>query len=121
MLERYHNKLNEGEHDIQERIRGVKKTIQHQVKEVEREYQKRKRAIEKEYSRATHAVKEELIEVGLCEWSDAKKKRVVSNACTDRREKARAAHTKALESCHDILNETLYQVRDVREAAWREP
>lgn len=103
VLERYHNKLNEGEHDIQERIRGVKKTIQHQVKEVEREYQKRKRAIEKEYSRATHAVKEELIE----------KKRVVSNACTDRREKARAAHTKALESCHDILNETLYQVRDL--------
>ena len=104
---------------MQQRIQGVKKTIQQQVKGVEREYQKRKRAIEKEYSRTTHAVKEELLEVVLCGWSNAQKKRVVSDACTERREKARAAHTKALGSCHDILNETLYQVRDVGEVVRR--
>ena len=63
MLERYHNKLVEGEHDIQMRRREVKQKINQGVKEIEREYQKRRRRIEKTFSRASHGVKQELLEV----------------------------------------------------------
>ena len=78
----------------------MRRAIQQEVKDVEREYQKRRRAIEKGYARETHAVKEELSEV--------------SDGCAERRSDARSAHTKAIEACQDILNESLYQVRDVR-------
>ncbi|KAK8828571.1 hypothetical protein WA577_000056 [Blastocystis sp. JDR] len=106
VLERYHNKLSEGERGIQESIQGVRRAIQQEVKDVEREYQKRRRAIEKGYARETHAVKEELSE----------KKKEVGDACAERRSDARSAHTKAIEACQDILNESLYQVRDLLRA-----
>ncbi|KAK8824053.1 hypothetical protein WA556_003378 [Blastocystis sp. ATCC 50177/Nand II] len=106
VLERYHNKLSEGERGIQESIQGVRRAIQQEVKDVEREYQKRRRAIEKGYARETHAVKEELSE----------RKKEVGDACAERRSDARSAHTKAIEACQDILNESLYQVRDLLRA-----
>ena len=114
MLERYHNKLSEGERGIQESIQGVRRAIQQEVKDVEREYQKRRRAIEKGYARETHAVKEELSEVSNGGVGERQRKKEVGDACAERRSDALSAHTKAIEACQDILNESLYQVRDVR-------
>ena len=45
---------------------------------------------------------------------ERQKKKEVGDACAERRSDARSAHTKAIEACQDILNESLYQVRDVR-------
>ena len=63
VLERYHNKLVEGEHDIQLRRHAIKQKIQQEVKETEREYQKRRRGIEKGFTRASQSWKQELMEV----------------------------------------------------------
>ncbi|KAK8801203.1 hypothetical protein WA171_004350 [Blastocystis sp. BT1] len=106
VLERYHNKLMEGEHDIQMRRREVKQKINQGVKEIEREYQKRRRRIEKTFSRSSHGVKQELLE----------KKRTTQSTCNERREKARLAHSTAIESSRDILRETLSQAKDLLRA-----
>lgn len=113
MLERYHNKLSEGERAIQDSIQGVRKVIQKEVKDVEREYQKRKRAIERGHVRATRAVKEELRKVGEVMLGNTQKKKQVGDACLERRGAARSEHTHAIGACQDILRESLYHVRDV--------
>lgn len=71
VLERYHNKLMEGEHDIQLRRHEIKQKIRQEVKETEREYQKRRRGIEKAFTRASQSLKQELMEVGVGCMSDA--------------------------------------------------
>lgn len=103
VLERYHNKLVEGEHDIQLRRHAIKQKIQQEVKETEREYQKRRRGIEKGFTRASQSLKQELME----------RKRTIQATCMERREKARQAHSAAIESSRDILRETLTQVKEL--------
>ena len=63
VLERYHNKLIEGEHSIQQRRKEIQQRINQAVKEIEREYQKRRRQIEKELIRASHGLKQILLDV----------------------------------------------------------
>ena len=63
VLERFHNKMIEGEQAIQQRRHTIKQAIHHSVKEIEREYQKRKKGIERQFFRMTRTLKEELIEV----------------------------------------------------------
>lgn len=113
MLERYHNKLSDGERAIQNAIQRVREAIQKEVKNVEREYQKRKRVIERGYARATRTVKEELRKVGEVALDDTQKKKQVGDTCLERRRAARSEHTQAMGTCQDILRESLYHVRDV--------
>lgn len=113
VLERYHNKLVEGEHDIQLRRHAIKQKIQQEVKETEREYQKRRRGIEKGFTRASQSLKQELMEASVGGLSDNQRKRTIQATCMERREKARQAHSAAIESSRDILRETLTQVKEV--------
>ena len=95
------------------RRREVKQKINQGVKEIEREYQKRRRRIEKTFSRSSHGVKQELLEVMFKRLNDRQKKRTTQSTCNERREKARLAHSTAIESSRDILRETLSQAKDV--------
>ena len=63
VLERFHNKLSEGEQSILQRRHSIKLAIQQSIKEVEREYQKQKKEIDRQFYRQTKALKEELMEV----------------------------------------------------------
>ena len=63
MLERYYNKLTEGERGIRERQNHIQQQIQRAIKDVEREYQRRLRGIEKDFNRTCHEVKTQLLEV----------------------------------------------------------
>ena len=65
VLERYHNKLIEGEHSIQQRRKEIQQHINQAAKEIEREYQKRRRQIEKELIRASHGLKQTLLDVSI--------------------------------------------------------
>ena len=63
MLERYHNKLIEGEYEIQQRRKEIQQKINQAVKEVEREYQKCRLHIEKAFARESQQLKQELLDV----------------------------------------------------------
>lgn len=63
VLERYYNKLTEGEQSIREKQRQIQHQIHRMVKDIEREYQRRLRGINKEFNRICHGVKEQLLEV----------------------------------------------------------
>lgn len=95
------------------RRREVKQKINQGVKEIEREYQKRRRRIEKTFSRSSHGMKQELLEVMSNKENHQQKKRTTQNTCNERREKARLAHSTAIESSRDMLRETLNQAKDV--------
>lgn len=63
VLERYYNKLTEGEQSIREKQHEIQRQIHRMVKDIEREYQRRLRGINKEFNRICHGVKEQLLEV----------------------------------------------------------
>ena len=63
VLERFHNKLIEGEQCIQQKRQSIHQTIRHQIKELERDYQRKRKAIEKQFYQLTKNLKEELVNV----------------------------------------------------------
>ena len=103
VLERYYNKLTEGERGIRERQNQIQQQIQRAIKDVEREYQRRLRGIEKDFNRTCHEVKTQLLE----------RKRAIHSVCAERREKARKAHSGAIETSNEILSELMNQARDL--------
>lgn len=73
----------------------------------------RRRGIEKGFTRASQSLKQELMEASVGGLSDNQRKRTIQATCMERREKARQAHSAAIESSRDILRETLTQVKEV--------
>ena len=84
------------------------------MKELERDYQRKRKAIEKQFYQLTKSLKEELVNVLVdVELTIGQNKKSIKRVCNERREKARAIHSTAIENSKDILSELFQQVRDV--------